>query len=60
MTITTQTGRTVRVTAQATGRNFGWVGIVKARNGRTLAITDVYGIEHAAEQAAARVASAKL
>ena len=57
-TIITQTGRELRVTAVATGRNFGYIGRVSARNGRTVATTDhVYPFREAAFEAAERLAA---
>ncbi len=51
-TITTSTGRNLRVTAAKTGTNFGWVGLIKAMNGQTIDSTPVYPTAKLAKEAA--------
>lgn len=57
-TITTSTGRQVRIKTAAIGCNFGVVGLVRALNNRTIAETDVFplGAEKNARAAAVRLA----
>ena len=55
MTTITTSGRTVRIASRTTGRNFGYVGEVKALNGRVIATTVSYATAETAEAAAAEL-----
>ena len=57
-TITTTTGRTVRISTTKTGTNFGHLGRISALNGRTIAFTDVYPTTQNALEAARNQAEA--
>lgn len=57
-TITTTTGRTVRISTIKTGINFGYLGRISARNGRTIAFTAVYPTSQHALEAARNQAEA--
>ena len=58
-TITTTTGRTVRISTTKTGTNFGHLGRISALNGRTIAFTEgVYPTTQNALEAARNQAEA--
>ena len=56
-TITTQTGRTLRIAATTTGMNFAYVGQVKAGNGRVIWQSEPRGTQQSAFDSAARWAT---
>jgi hypothetical protein len=50
------TTKTVRITTERTGTNFGWIGVLKLRNGRRVESTDVRPQQYQAFEAAASLA----
>lgn len=56
-TVTTPSGRIVRIRVSPVGQHFGYVARVSARNGRVIHETDVYGSAEGARRTAMQWAS---
>jgi hypothetical protein len=58
-TVTRTVTRTVRIVVAPVGQRFGCIGILKARNGRVIATTEVlpHGCDHLAREAAEDLAA---